>query len=217
MSYARIRSCSLIAALAALTACGGGSSAVSVTTYPVDLALGDFFQMAHSYQLHGSIGSDDYTLDLKITPGPSVKFNGAPAMTSVDDTTLTKNGTTVSSGSATDYFLSTPFTQLGTVLSNGTSIVDSNQKALPEFVDVGTQGSLDDQQYFSGGSQVATGSRTWTLTALTSDTAQFCIHDTDDLGGASETEIDCYDMDAKGNVTAIEVTEISGGQTLILK
>lgn len=217
MAPVRFKSLLAVVLLTVLSACGGGDSGVSITTYPVDLALADFFQMAHSYQLHGSLGSDSYVLDINITPGAQANFNGVQAMTSTSASVLKKNGTTVSSGSAKDYFLTTPFTQVGTTLSSGITIVDSNQQPLPEFVKVGDQGTLDTQKYFSGSSQVATGARTWSLVSLSADTAQFCIHDTDDLGGASETEIDCYDMDAKGNITAIEVTEISGGQTLVLK
>jgi hypothetical protein len=210
----------LICSAAALSACGGGGSSAPVSKYPLDLAISTFGQMPHTYNLSGSLGSDDYTLDLSITPGKQASFHGVQALTETDVGTETKNGAPFRSTSGTDYFLTTPYTQLGAVNDSGLTEIDSGQKPLPEFADTGTSGALDSQKYYSDsslGSQIATGTRTWSVTALTADTAQFCIQDDDDVGGSPETEIDCYDMDIKGNVTAIEITFESGGQSITFK
>jgi hypothetical protein len=210
----------MLGSLAILAACGGGSNSPTVTTYPVDLAISDFYQMSHRFTLHASSGSDNYGLDIAITPGGQASFQGVQGMTDKNTSSESKNGTVLGTNTSTDYFLTTPYTQLGTTFSSGLVILDSDQQALPEFAEVGASGKLDSQKYYSDsslGSQIGTGNRSWTLASLTSDTAQFCIHDTDDLGGSPETEVDCYDLDAKGNVTAIQITIVNGGQTLTFK
>lgn len=210
----------IICSAAALSACGSSSTTVTISKYPVDLAMGTFYQMPNSFNLHGSLGSDSYTLDLTITPGAQASFDGVQAMSAVSAGTETKNGSPFRTNKSTLYFLTTPFTQIGANNSNTLFEVDSDQQALPELADIGASGALDSQKYYSDsslGSEIATGTRTWSLTALTADTAQFCITDTDDVGGPSETEIDCFDMDIKGNVTAIQITFESGGQSIIFK
>jgi len=221
MSYSLIRSTLLTVSLATLSACGGGgSSSTPAAQYPLDLAFSDFFQMAHAYSLSATSGSDSYTLDITLAPGSQASFQGVQAMTVKSHTIETKDGSLVGSGAGTDYFVTTPFTELGAVESSGLTQIDSDQKALPEFAEAGAGGALDSQKYYSSSNlitQIAAGTRTWTLAALTADTAQFCVHDTDDLGGSPETEIDCYDMDVKGNVTAVQITFEANGQSLTFK
>jgi len=220
MSYSLIRSTLLTVSLAMLSACGGGGSSTPAAQYPLDLAISDFFQMPYSYTLHATSGSDSYVLNLSGIPGSQASFHGVQAMTYRTASTETKNGATVGSITGTNYFLTTPFTELGTILSTGLTIVVSNHKPLPELAEAGASGSLDTQKYYSTsslGTQIGTGTRTWTLTALTSDTAQFCVHDSDDVGGSPETEIDCFDLDIKGNVSAIQITFESNGQSLTFK
>jgi len=220
MSYSRIKSSLLIASLAALSACGGGSSDMTGTRYPLDLAISDFYQMPHAYTLHASSGGDAYMLNINIRPGSQGNFQGVQAMTAILDASETKNGAQAGGNSQEMFFVTTPYTELGTDIATGIVLVDSAQQVLPEFAAVGSSGSLDSQKYYSDstlGTQIATGTRAWSLKALTSDTAQFCILDKDDLGGNPETEVDCYDMDIKGNITALQITVTSGGKTLAFK
>ena len=206
MSSVRFKSVLLIGSLAVLSACGGGGSSGVSAQYPLDTAVSAFYQMPESYKLSGTSGGNNFTLDLTITPGGQASFDGVQAMTAKTSSTETENGVAAGSATATEYFLTTPFTQIGALQNSGLAQVDSEQKPLPELAAAGDNGSLDTQKYYSDsslGTQVATGTRSWTLTALTADTAQFCISDTDDVGGPSETEIDCFDLDIKGNVSAI--------------
>lgn len=220
MSFKRLNTVLAIGALATLSACGGGGSSALAAQYPLDLAISTFYQMPHSYALAGSSGTDNYALDLGFTPGSQASFDGVQANTATFTVNETKNGAPLHNGTATEYFLTTPFTQLGANNGNTLFELDSGQQALLELTGTGTSGALDSQKYYSDSgftTQVATGTRTWTLTALTSDTAQFCIDDNDDVGGSPETEIDCYDLDIKGNVTALQITFISGGQSITFK
>jgi hypothetical protein len=220
MSHRTLKMSLLIASLALLTACGGGSATTTASEYPLDTALSAYHQMSHTYLLNGSQGSDDYALGIIIAPGPQSSFDGIQAMTETDAFTETKNGAAFGSGANLEFFLTSPYTQIGANVSNSLFELDLNQQKLPELADAPSKGPLDSQKYYSDGTfktQVATGTRTWTLTALTSDTAQFCSHDTDDIGGPTETEVDCYSLDIKGNITALEITETSGGQTIVFK
>jgi hypothetical protein len=208
--------------VAILSACGGGSSSsVPAAKYPLDLAMSTFNQMPYSYHLTGILGSDTYELDLSSTQGGQASFRGVQALTEKDVGIETKNGASFRKATSTGYFLGTPYTQLGAIHGDGLTEVDANQKPLPEFAETGSSGAFDTQKYLSdptaSGTHIADGTRTWTLTALTSDTAQFCIYDNDDVGGSPETEIDCFDMDIKGNVTAVQITFESGGQSITFK
>src|ERR1700749_52676 len=130
MSRLRVKSSLLIGSLAALSACGGGSGGTTTVTakYPLDLAVSTFWQMPHTFHLKATNGSDNYTLDTTITPGRQASFQGVQAMTDKTVSTETKNGAAIQSGTSTDYFLTTPYTQLGTVLGTGLTIIDGDQK-----------------------------------------------------------------------------------------
>lgn len=205
-----------------LAACGGGGSNTTTepAQYPLDTAISAFYQMSSSYNLKASSGGNSFGLDLKLTPGAQGSFHGTQAMTATLAVSETENGSAIGSGSQTLYFLTGPYKDIGANLSIGVVLVDSGQKDLPDLAKSGTSGSLDSQKYYSDSSlatQIATGTRTWSLNAVTEQTALFCIEDADDLGGSPESEADCYLIDTKGNVLALQVTEISGGTTLVFK
>lgn len=219
MSHIRINLCVFAACLATLSACGGGSSNPPAQ-YPVDTAFSAYYQAHHHYHLTATSGNDVYQLDLDLTPEGQASFNGIQAMTAKLSVEEAKDGSPVGAGTETLYFLTGPYVEIGSQLSTGVAVVDSGQKDLPELTATGSGGTLDSQKYYSSinlNSQIASGTRTWSLDALTADTAQFCIHDDDDLGGSAESEDDCYTMDIKGNITALELTQTSGGLTLMFK
>ena len=220
MSSARLKPILAIVSLAALSACGGGGSSSGVTAqYPVDTAVSAFFEMAHSYKLSGTAGGNAYALDLAFTPGTQTSFDGVQTLTYTDSSNETENGAPHGAASTTNYFLASPYTEIGA--RNGSLYtLNSGQQKLPELASPGDSGSLDQETYYTDSSFTAkfgSGTRSWSLKALTDDTAQFCFHDTSTIGGTTGTEIDCFDMDIKGNVSAVQITFIDGGQTLVLK
>lgn len=202
--------------LAVLAGCGGGSSSPPAV-YPLDSSQSAFYAMANSYTLHATSGGNSYALHLQFVPGGMATFNGVTVLSFSLPETLSENGTVIGTSSQTDYYLGGPFTQVGAVFSTGQAIVDDNQKLLPALAKPGQSGSLDTQTYYSDISftnVIATGARTWKLTELTADTAQFCIHDTDNLGGSPETEDDCETLDTSGNVLAFQITTTVNGTLL---
>jgi len=215
------KSASSAALLASLTACGGGSNGSSTgTQYPVNDAIGTFYQTPQTYTLHADSSGTAYTLVMHLTPGPQTTFLGQQALTAVLADSITSNGTVVAAGGKTVVFLSSPFKEIGGILPGGVYEVDTAQHNLPDLAGAGAFGTLDSQTYFSDSTlttQVGTGTRTWALDAVTEQTAKFCIDDTDDLGGSQETEGDCEIIDARGNVTGLQITLTLGAATLIFK
>ena len=210
----------LLAALsmAALAGCGGGSSSTTPTAeYPLDSSQRAFYAMANSYTLHATAGGNSYVLRLQFVPGGMATFKGVAVLSYSLPENLSENGTVIDTSDQTDYYLGGPFTQAGALFSTGQVIVDDNQKLLPALAKPGQSGSLDTQTYYSDisfTSVIGTGTRTWKLTALTASTAQFCIYDTDDLGGSPETEVDCETLDTSGNVLALQITTNVNGTLL---
>lgn len=182
--------------------------------------MSTYYQMPNSYTLTGVLGADTYVIELTLTPGSQASFHGVQAMTIKQTGHETKNGAAFRDSTSTLYVLTAPFTEIGVNTDNNVFELDSNQQSLPELASPVKSGPLGDQKYYSDSgfnTQVGSGTRTWTLAALTSDTARFCIHDTNTVSGVSDTEIDCYDLDMKGNVTAIQITFESGGQSITFK
>lgn len=211
----------LLGCVAALSACGGsGSGGSTNASYPVDAALSAFYQSSAVYNLSATSGSTTFHLQVSVAPGPQTTFIG----TRVDSTVLTdsieSNGSVLVTGGKTLFYLTDSFREWGGILPGGVYEVDHGQHILPAKVSVGDGGDLDKQDYFADSSMTdvtATGTRTWTMTAMTADTGLFCIDDTDDLGGGTNTEEDCFVVDEKGNVMGLQVTLTFNGTTLTFK
>jgi hypothetical protein len=203
-----------------LAGCGSGSSSAGAAQYPVDDALSTFYQTSQTYTLHASSGGTTYTLVVKFTPGPQTTFLGQQYLSLVLADTITSNGSVIASGGKTVLFLTGPFREFGGVLPGGVYEVDHAQHTLPDLANPGDAGPLDLQDYFSDSTlntEIATGSRTWSLAAVTETTALFCIEDQDDLGGSPESEGDCEIIDERGNVTGLQITLTLGATTLVFK
>lgn len=220
MSSTRLKMVLLIGSLVALSACGGGSSSSVGLSFPVNEALTAFYQSSAVYNLTATNGSTTYHLQAAFTPGPQTTFIGTKVNSTVLVDSIESNGSVIVTGGKTVLYLGSPFREWGGILASGVYEVDHDQHVIPSMVSTGASGSLDEQEYFSDSSlnnEVGTGARTWTMAAASADTGLFCIDDSDDLGGASETEEDCYVMDEKGNILGLQITLVLNGTALTFK
>jgi hypothetical protein len=186
----------------------------------VNDALSAFYQSSAVYNLSATSGSTTYHLQAALTPGPQTTFLGTKVDSTVLADSIESNGAVIATGGKTVLYLNSPFREWGGILASGVYEVDHDQHVLPTMVSTGTSGSLDEQDYFSDSTlsnQVATGSRTWTMAAASTDTGLFCIDDNDDLGGGPETEEDCYLMDEKGSIMGLQITLVLNGTELTFK
>jgi len=142
----------VIAVCFVLSACsgggGGGDSASApppappttspTTQFSIAGAFGAFWQSTHNYTLTATDAQNNsYTAQLSMTPGPNGTFRGQATNTSSSSVILKKNGATVSASTGTDYFLSSPYSFVGTANSDGSCDVGRDQHALPSYATVG--------------------------------------------------------------------------------
>jgi hypothetical protein len=217
----------LLGAAALLTGCGGGGTGgympmMNLSSAPGEMALVNFLQAAHQNMLNASYSGNNYSLTVSFAPNAgTTTFNGsAPAYSTVETVTLSKNGTVVTTGVSTAYFLLNPYMPLGQVASSGSPYaVVVTSSPLPTTISVGTSGAFDTLTYYHDSTKAtidADESISYSVMANNSTTLLFCLNSTFSNvtaqgmtdGLANGTENDCYTVDATGtaNVSSITVT-----------
>lgn len=212
-----------------LTACGGGGGGGAAAPAPVpdlssapgESALVSYAQAPHQYTLSATSSAGDalqITYSLAPSAGTST-FNGVQgAHSSVKTLTLTKNGTLVTSSVSTTYYLLNPYSPLGYTTSTGTPYqLVTTAAVLPATLTTGSSGTVaSDILYHDSTTAIvdADETETYTVTANNASTLYFCVKDVvsnvSSQGAAdgliADSELDCYTVDAGGNVALSYVT-----------
>ena len=157
-----------------------------------------------------------------MTPGPNGTFRGQATNTSSSSVILKKNGATVSASTGTDYFLSSPYSFVGTANSDGSCDVGRDQHALPSYATVGQSGAFyaSDGQPGCGVFRTSSTTVVWSLSADSPTTAWFCLVSSwvsTVVASYTETGTECYKVDQAGNVSAITLAVTVGGETLTFR
>ncbi|MGH8312186.1 MAG: hypothetical protein ACRER9_02730 [Gammaproteobacteria bacterium] len=213
---------SLAIAVLCLQACGGGGGSGSNNppppqTYALNSAISAYEQENHNYNLTATNGGNTYTFQLSFTPGAMGSFLGQSAFTGTASATLSENGTVISNDIQTSYFLLGPFKPLGSVDTNGNVYVASNQTALPDNATIGGSGAYGTVTVYSDSTLttiIGTLTSTWALNAGSGSDAIGCLNTVGTLNGVSETESDCYTLDANSNIIGLTITLDVNGTVL---
>lgn len=176
-------------------------------------------QESHNYNLSATDSKgNNWTLALAFVPGSESSFDSEAALTAQETTTISVNGTLANNDVTTMYFNIGPFTHVGGVDQNGEVTVFANQTALPQLATVGQSGAFDTFTVYTDNTRAtvyATGTETWALNQLTSDTASFCFNIVDDFAsGTTTTQSTCYQIDERGDALGLQLNLDVNGTVL---
>jgi hypothetical protein len=221
-------------ALAMLSACGGGGGGgtpppANLSSAPGEAALAAYLQTSHQTTLTASDTSgNSYTLQISSQPNSgTTTFNGAaPAYSTVDTLTLSKNGVVAASNISTGYYLLNPYVPLGTTDSTGTPYqLVTSSTPLPATLNVGNSGPVDNLNIYHDSTMAsldAESAGTYSVEPNNSTTLLMCLNfvisnvtaqGTAD-GLADTTETDCYSVDASGKGALFSIAISVNGVTL---
>ena len=209
-----------------LSACGGGrdSSAPppNLNSAAGAAAINAYFQASHSNTLTAT-DSGGNTWQVQVTFSPNAgttTFNGtANASSAVQTLNVFRNGAPVTNSVETDYFLLNPFMSLGGVSTTGITEISSNTSPVPTTISVGQSGPLGTTTIYHDSTLAtvdATRLETFSVQARDSSTLFFCVTDATNFvsgqgnvdGFGTDTESDCYAVDASGNASLAKIVLI---------
>lgn len=213
-------------ALVGLTGCGGGGGGgteASVSSFPVEQVF--VSASTEGLSLNGSAvdGADTWSVSWTLTPAADQVFEGVMSKQSVLAMTIKKNGVTVLSTSAQNFFVTNPYALKGLILADGSYGVQTVAASpLPVTAKVGTGGAYGKVTVYGDAGKantLFTQEATWTLEADTVDTAFLCANTTakDNASQIISTTAACYKINPKGTVIGMKWTTAVAGKTLTFR
>ncbi len=223
---------SLVASLA-LTACGGGggggssanpastpsNTVLSTLSFPVSGTATAFRQSSSTFNMSGvDTKNNSVSFTLSTTPGASTTFEGTSVEVSVSKfTSMKMNNVAGSDFTATNYFHSSPYIDIGELDSDGTYYVDdvSTPDYLPSTGKVGDGGALNQTNVYTDSTKSTKSEiiySQWALEADTATTAYLCFYDNHvpvPNDGSGYTESDCLRINSAGTVLGRKITDLN--------
>lgn len=198
----------------------GASAVASGNAFPIDAALAAFFQASRQFTLTGGYPGQSRTLTYTITPrGSTTPWNtGVPAQQT--DVVAHFADSNVSTDQETEslYFQTSPF-QIVLVNTVDSANVTTQFTPLPATATVGQSGTYEqvtDYTDMSESSILATETLTWRLYPDTASTAWWCLID-HAVGQEGGDVMECYRLDASGNVLGFKVATSDSSGTQIFQ
>lgn len=204
-----------LAAVAALSACGGGDNAGSgPATYPVEAVITALFTtdnqaLSSAFIDPGTRDSFEFTTHY-VPQGATEVFEGSARRVSIVRTTLQRNGVTVQDNSARIYYSSAPLIWYGQVADSGTySVHDAPTANLPERASAGASGLWFTGTDYSSAAKTSVKQRSqvrWRVSPSDSvDAAWICLDF--QLSDAANTAVlsggsSCLKADGSGKILA---------------